>query len=150
MGQFILINKGKEFLKSKRSQAWSFDLVMAGFIFLVGIILLYVYAINYSLQPQQHMDQLFYEGSLASELILSEEDFGILTDNEINQTKLDQYDTNYTMKRGILGVTHDFYFVMDGSLFGKENTTEIDDLIQVTRIIVYKDKPTKFEFFIYD
>jgi len=151
MEKFILINK-------KQGQAWSFDLVIAGFIFLVGIMVLYVYAINYTSQSQQHLDELFYEGRLASELILSEEDFGILTNDRVNQSKLEEYDSYYDAKKGVLGISHDFYFNISGlelsgspaSYVGKMNTAEIEDLIQITRITIYKNKPTKLELFIYN
>jgi hypothetical protein len=159
MEKFTSISKKGINLKSKKGQAWSFDLVMAGFIFLVGIIVLYVYAINYSSQSQQHLSELFYEGRIASELILSEEDFGILTNDKINQSKLEGYaGTNYDSKKNTLGLSHDFYFNMSGlelsgapaSYVGKMNTTETEDLIQITRITIYKNKPTKFELFIYN
>jgi hypothetical protein len=150
MKKFILINK-KNLGKTKRGQAWSFDLVMACFIFLVGIIALYVYAINYSSQAQQHLDQLYYEGTVASDLILGEEDFGILTNGKVNQTKLDEYGpSGYATKKDQLGVIYDFYFSMNGEDFGRLNTTQTDSLIKITRITIYKLKPTKFELFIYD
>jgi len=142
----------KFLLKSKRSQAWSLDLIIAGFIFLVAIMTLYLYAINYSSQSQENLNELYSEGQVASELILSENDFGILSDKRVNQTKLDEYNytSNYSGKRDVLGVTHDFYFSIDGSNFGRLNSTQISDLIQITRITIYQDKPTKFEIYIYD
>lgn len=147
----------KIYPKSRRSQAWSLDLVIAGVIFLIGIIILYVYAINYSSQSQKHLEELFYEGNLASELILSEDDFGILINKKVNQSKLDEYDSNYTEKKRLLGLRHDFYFTMNDleinstsvDYVGKMNTTEIENLIQVTRITIYKNKPTKFQVFVY-
>ena len=67
-------------IKNKRAQAWSLDLVIASIIFIIGIIVLYVYAINYSSQAKDQLDELFYEGNLASELILSEKEQGISGD----------------------------------------------------------------------
>lgn len=146
MVKSILINK---ITKSKRGQAWSLDLVIAGVIFFVGIIILYVYAINYSSNSQRDLDELFYEGRVASELILSEEDFGILSETKLNETKAAEYNSGYAIKKDRLGAIHDFYFRVDGSYFGKLNSTEVESLIQVTRITIYKNKPTKFDLFIY-
>ncbi len=147
MGQSIstLIRK-----KNKLGQAWSFDLVMAGFIFLVGIIVLYIYALNYSSSSQKKLDQLLYEGRIASEFILSEENFGILSDGRVNQTKLDQFNSSYTSRKDTFGIIHDFYFNLEGSTYGKINATQTKDLIQVTRITIYNNNPSKFEIFIYD
>src|SRR3989344_2746537 len=103
MEKYYLI---KNLCKNKKAQAWCLDLVIASVIFLIGIIILYVYAINYS-----------------------------------SQTKKNQ-----------LGLKYDFYFVMDDleangnpvGYMGKSNTSEIENLIQVTRLTIYKNKPVKF------
>ena len=142
-------------IKNKKAQGWSLDLVVAGLIFLVGIITLYVYAINYTSQSQKNLDELFYEGNLASELILSEDDFGILSDKRVNQTKLDDYD--YDLKKSMFGLTNDFYFIMDNltiegspeEYVGKINITNTESLIQITRITIYKEKPTKFLLYVW-
>lgn len=147
MKQYILINKQS---LRKKGQAWSFDLIMASFIFLLGIIALYIYAINYSSQDQEHLNQLYYQGNLAAELVLSEEEFGILTLTKVNQTKLIQYTADYPTKKDEIGIIYDFYFTMDGENFGRLNTTQTENMIKTTRITIYKDKPTKFELFIYD
>ncbi len=145
-------------IKNKKAQGWSLDLIIAGLIFLAGVITLYVYAINYTSQSQKNLDELFYEGNLASELILSEEDFGILTDNRVNQTKLDDYYLNYSSKKAMSGLTHDFYFIMDDltangnsvDYIGKMNTTNTESLIQITRITIYQEKPTKFQLYVWE
>lgn len=119
---------------------------------------MYVYAINYSSQSQKQIDEMLYEGNLAAELILSDEDFGILTNNKINQTKLDEFNNSYDSKKGTLGVTRNFYFIIDdlelngapATYAGKINTTETESNIKVTRIVIYKDKPTKFDLYIWE
>jgi|WetSurMetagenome_2_1015567.scaffolds.fasta_scaffold249067_1 hypothetical protein len=146
------------FNKNKKAQGWSLDLVVGITIFLAGIIILYVYVVNYSSQSQKTLDELNYEGNLAAQLILSPDDFGILTNDRVNQTKLDQYYFNYSMKKSSLGIDHDFYFVMNNleangtvvNYIGKTNTTTtISNLIKVTRITIYKQKPTKFELYVW-
>jgi len=158
MARFSLIN----FVfknKNKKAQAWSLDLIVASIIFLVAIIILYVYAINYTSQSQDKLEEMFYEGNLASGLILSEDDSGILSKGKVNQTKLeDFYNTDYQTKRSTLGLRHDFYFTFLGleingtpeSYVGKVNSTNSDSLIQVTRLAVYKNNIIKFQIYIWE
>lgn len=146
----------KQHFFNKRAQVWSLDLMIAGIIFLIGIVVLYNYAINYSAQSKNNLDELFYEGNLASELILSEESFGILSNGVINQTKLDAFDNlSNSAKKELLGMKYNFYFTIDnleinGTLrdyVGIINSSQIDNLIQITRITVYKNNPTKLQLF---
>jgi len=143
-------------MKNKKSQAWSLDLIVAVIIFMFGMIILYLYAINYSSQSRNQLDELFYEGSLAAKLILSEEVFGILSDGKINQTKLeDFYNLSYETQKTTLGLNNDFYFTFTGleinetpvDYVGKINNTETENLIQITRLTVYKNTPIKFNIF---
>jgi hypothetical protein len=146
----------KKFLKNKRAQVWSLDLLIAGIIFLVGIVVLYNYAINYSSQSKGNLDELFYEGNLASGLILSGEDFGILSNGIVNQTKLETfYNLDNSTKKSVLGVKYNFYFAMDEleingtprNYVGMMNSSQVENLIQITRLTVYKNKPIKFQLF---
>ncbi len=155
MDKFISINRNK---KNKRGQAWSLDLIIAGVIFMIGIVILLVYSINYSSQSKNQLEEMFYEGSLASELILSEEDFGILSDKVVNQSKLDYFDSRSDDdKKKTLGVINDFYFIMDGlqvggspvEFVGIRNSTEVDNFIQVTRLTVYNNRPVKFRLYVW-
>ena len=100
--------------KNKKAQVWGFDLVVALVIFLVGIIVLFYYAANNSHESENKLEEMFYEANLASNLILSEENFGILTDNEVNQTKLNNFSAlDDSSKRNFIGLSDNFYFSMD-------------------------------------
>lgn len=151
MGKFIST-------KYNRGQIWSLDLLIAMVIFLIGITTLFYYAFNYSSQSKNQLNEFFYEGELASNLILSEENFGILSNGIVNQTKLNNFDgLDNKTKKNLLGVQNNFYFVMEGleindvekSYVGIINTTQIDNIIKITRIAVYKNKPVKFELFVW-
>jgi len=144
--------------KYNRGQIWSLDLLIAMVIFLIGITTLFYYAFNYSSQSKNQLNEFFYEGELASNLILSEENFGILSNGIVNQTKLNNFDgLDNKTKKNLLGVQNNFYFVMEGleindiekSYVGIINTTQIDNIIKITRIAVYKNKPVKFELFVW-
>lgn len=145
-------------IKNKKAQVWSLDLVIAGVIFMIGIIILFYSLLNYSSQSKNQLEELFYEGNLVSELILSEENIGILSNGIVNQTKLDNfYYLEDPLKKSILGVKNNFYFTMDNleingtsqSYVGMMNTSSIENLIQITRLTVYQNKPTKFELFVW-
>lgn len=160
MVKYLLTNKKSvKFLSSKKAQAWGLDLAVAIVIFLAGVLILYVYAINYTSQSQETLEEMKYESNLASQLILSEDDFGILTDGKVNQTKLDNFHDNYESIKNTFGLRRDFYFVMENLTIdgaypapyaGKINSGEVSDLIQTTRITIYKNKPIKFEIFIWE
>jgi len=120
---------------------------------------LYIYAINYSPQSKQEIEELFYEGNLAAKQILSEEYPGIITDKKINQTKLEEFSTtDYNSLKIMLGITHDFYFKFEGlelegistEYVGRTNSSQINNIVKTTRLSIYKNKPIKFEIFIWD
>ncbi|MBU0894691.1 MAG: hypothetical protein KKF48_00305 [Nanoarchaeota archaeon] len=154
MEQFLSIKKSK----GKKGQIWSFDLVVATIIFLFGLLILFYYAINLSSQSKDKLDEFFYEGNLASELILSEVGVGILSDNKVNQTKLENFDAlSDNDKRNFLGLNFNFYFSINNmkisgvprNYVGILNTTEVDNLIQTTRLTIYENKPVKFQLFVW-
>lgn len=144
--------------RNKLGQGWGIDLVAAVVIFVAGLIILYVYAVNYNNATSNNLNEFLYEGNLASELILSNQDFGILSGREVNQTKLDDFHDNYDSRKRIVGVTHDFYFTMEGleidgsgaAYAGKMNSTNTKNFIQISRITIYKKTPTKFLLYIWD
>jgi len=153
MAQFILIN-------NKKAQIWGLDLIIASVIFLTGIIILFYYAINILPQSKNQLDEFFYDGNLASELILSEDQYGILSDSKVNQTKLGIFfNLSNSEKKKLLGVANNFYFKMEDMVVvnstgsydyvGIMNTTNTDNLVKVTRITIYNNKPTKFELYIW-
>lgn len=133
--------------KNKRAQAWSLDLVIASVIFLIGVIVLYVYAINYTSQSSNNLDELFYEGNLASHFILSDDAWGILTDGKIDQDKLDAFDCS--TKKQEMSLTKNFYFILDDTDISCTVPTDPENIVKITRITIFNNKPTKFELFTY-
>ena len=141
----------------KKGQAWSMDVIVAIIIFTAGIAILSFYAINLNNQSQINIDDLNYQGNFASEFILSEER-GILAENKINQTKLDDfYNSDYEDKRVELGVKDNFYFTIPDleiggiprDYVGMKNTTEVENFIQVNRFTIYKNKPVMFRLYVW-
>ncbi|MFA4953669.1 MAG: hypothetical protein WC584_05585 [Candidatus Pacearchaeota archaeon] len=141
----------------KQGQVWSLDVIVGITIFMAAMVILFFYAMNYTNQSEINMEDLSYQGNIASEFILSEQ-HGILTSNKINQTKLDSfYYSDYGAKKSELGVKDNFYFTLtdleiNGTFVdyvGKMNETDVKNVIQVTRFTIYKNKPVQFNIFIW-
>ena len=162
----------KFILTNKKNQVWGFDLIIAVTLFLIGIIAIYIYAINLS-EAQETLDSLFYEGNLISSLILSEgspsgwtienvETPGILTKQKINQTKLDNLYSlaqNQENLKKILGTKYEFYFNFTGMEvssqgtikgIGNEPIENPENIIKLERFSIYKNKPVKANFYIWN
>ena len=86
------------------------------FFVFAGVIILFFYAINYSNQSNDELDNLFYQGNSASEIILSDDaNLGILSNGKIDQFKLNNfYSLDYQEMRTGLGIKDNFYFKIDG------------------------------------
>ena len=145
-------------IRSKKAQAWSLDVVVAIVIFMAGVIILYVYAINYVNQGGQQPDDLLYQGNTAAELLLGDDELGLVSNGKINQDKLnDFYASDYKLKKMRLGVKDDFYFILqnlevNGTLVGYAglmNSTAVKNSIKVSRFSVYKNKPIKFQIYVW-
>ena len=131
---------------------------MATLIFIIAIIILFFYAINFLSKSDEKLEEIFYEGNLASSLVLSDDEVGILTGDRVDQAKLDSFANSYDTKKADIGVIRDFYFTMDylevngdsAAYVGKMNVTQTENLIQITRITTYKNKPVKFQLYVWE
>lgn len=158
--------------KSKKAQIWGMDLMFGVIIILVGIIGIYFYSINLFGNSETSLNEMDYDANFVSSQILSEgypidwtnEDVkvpGILTENKVNQTKLDRIynfsQNDYEELRQILGTTYNFYFnfsdleITDiGNIagIGKEINNP-ENLIKLERYTIYKDKITRLDIYIW-
>jgi len=158
-----------------RGQAWGFDLMMAAILFTAGIIVFFLYSINYPTEGKETLDKLFYEGNIIADNLLSEgspDDWdssnvariGILNDNKINQTKLERFSdlasADYQKTRVLFNTKYDYFFnlsetiIIDsdpiegiGSSFQNQNPT---NLIKITRLTVYNNKPVTLNIYIWE
>ncbi|NQU32276.1 MAG: hypothetical protein HQ521_03495 [Bacteroidetes bacterium] len=145
----------------KKGQVWSLDLLVAFIIFTVSLGVIYFYALNYTAGSSDDLSELFYEGDLASNLLLSEWEqwnFGLLEDGKIVQGRLEDFDSRLPEeKKTRVGVSNNFYFSMPGmkisgvpqEYVGIVNVTSVDSQVKITRIVIYENKPTKFELIIW-
>jgi len=155
----------------KKAQAWGIDLMIAMIIFTVGIVIFYFYALNAPGEAKETMESLSYDGKIIMNTIFSEGypldwnpgnvvNIGILSDNKIDETKLENFDAmtgtddDYDRTKILFNTRYDYYFFLDDQMvinsfpvdgIGKPGVnrydTDYENLIKITRFTVYKGKP---------
>ena len=169
-------------MKSKKSQVWGLDLVIALTIFLVGIVIFFIYALNFTNEAEENLDALFNDGNIIANILLSEgvpADWnsgnvvapGLLYNNQVNETKLERFynlvNSDYAETRKILNTKFDFYFYFTEKIdingnevdgigklgVNRDNLIEIEqpnNIVKITRITLYKNKPTQLNLYMWD
>lgn len=144
---------------STKGQSWGYDLIISITIFIIGIVIIYVYAINFSLNTSSDYK---YQAKYISSIILSEgspedwtaENFelpGILSNGKINQTKLELFSllpVEQIKKK--TGLKYNFYFFFDGHEGVGLIPQEQKNLFSIERFAIYDNKPVKFTLYIWD
>lgn len=159
--------------KSKRSQAWGVDLMIALVIFTIGIAFFYVYALNEPSEAEENIESLFYDGKIITDSILAEGHpenwdlnnvitIGILTNNKINETKLESFYTlsknDYAKTKSLFNTKYNYYFFLSENMtlsFGEVNGIGIEpsnhkNLVKITRFTTYKDKPMAAYLYVWE
>lgn len=159
--------------KMKKAQAWGFDLFMALIIFTSGIIAFYLYALNMPSEAENIIDTMNYQGNAISNSLLSEgyplnwnendvTNIGILSNDRINQTKLEKFSSlssaNYVRTKFLFNTRYEYYvslsenFIINGNeVEGIGNKpTSPKNLIKITRITIYNNKPVTFNLEVWE
>jgi hypothetical protein len=164
--------------KNKRGQAWSIDLIIAVIIFSAGILIFFIYSINQAGEAKKVLNELGYQGDVILNNILSEGypvdwnntnvvTIGIMTNNKINETKLERFynysTSDYQKTRSKFNTRYDYYFTfsnmttlnssyIDGIGRVGTNVSNISSssLIKITRFSIYKEKPTTVYLYIWE
>lgn len=112
---------------NKKAQAWGFDLMVAVAIFSIGITVFFIYSLNQPAQAKEILEKLSYDGKIITNSILSNGypenwdsgnvvKIGILSDNKINETKLNRaYDLakdNYEETKNLFNTNYDYFFFL--------------------------------------
>lgn len=165
-------------MENKKAQGWGMDLMIALSIFLLGIVVFYIYSLNNPNEAKENIENLFYDGESLTNLLLSEgypnawnssnvAKIGILSGDKINDTKLERFydlsQTEYEKTKALFNTRYDYYFFLDEDMIinsasvegiGKPGVTKTTinakNLIKVTRIIVYKNKPISAYLYIWE
>ena len=153
---------------SKKGQAWGTDLIIASVVFIGGLLVFYFYSLNISDDGSDTLQKLQYSGELVAEDLFSEgypknweiEDvqrIGIVTDSRINQTKLESFYNlstyEYEKTKSLFNLNYEYYisFQNNVSIYGQSvegiglKPQNSNNLIKITRVMVYNDKPTSVE-----
>ena len=164
----------------KKAQAWGFDMMIASMIFISGIIIFYVYSLNYPKESQETLDQLFSEGDFITESLLSEGlppnwdensviRIGIITNNKINDSKLEKFyllansqlnPQGYAKAKSVLNTKYNFFMNFSeqmvinsnpvngvGKSFDGEQTKNI---IKITRATIYQNKIVSLNLYVWE
>ena len=164
--------------ENKRAQGWGMDLMVALSIFLIGIVIFYIYSLNNPNEAKENIENLFYDGESLTNVLLSEGypkawnstnvvGLGILSDNKINDTKLERFydlsQTEYEKTKSLFNTRYNYYFFLDENMIinsvsvegiGKPGVTKTTissiNLIKVTRVVVYENKPVTAYLYIWE
>ena len=141
---------------NKKAQGWGLDLIAALIIFIVILVTIITYAINYINTGSNELNYLFDEAGFASDIILSDNFPGILTNEAIDPEKLNNLiSLNYQELKSELGLKDEFYIKFPGlnangnDYIGKTNTTSVKNIVKYTRITIYNNKPINFDIYIW-
>ncbi|MFH1365693.1 MAG: hypothetical protein ABIH28_03855 [archaeon] len=160
-------------MRNKKGQAWGMDLMVAIVIFSVGITAFYFYTINSSEETQEIITRLFYDGNIIASDILSEGapmnwetgnvvKIGILSNNRINETKLENFyllsTSDYPKTKTIFNTRFNYYFFISEPMIIGGNPIEglgkkpenSKNLVKITRLTLYKEKPVTFVIYIWE
>ncbi|MCH7568382.1 MAG: hypothetical protein IIA87_03090 [Nanoarchaeota archaeon] len=165
-------------MRSKKAQAWGFDLIIASTLFLMGIVVFYFYSLNYPTEGGEILDSLFYEGDIIAGTLLSDGypdnwdqnnvvRVGILTNDKINETKLERFYTltnetltpgGYAKTKSLFNTKYEYYvnFSTQMNISGGEidgigkQPTDTKNLIKITRFVSYQNKPTTLYVYIWE
>lgn len=156
-------------LTHKKAQIWGIDLFAASLIFSVSMAFFYFYLLNDRESPKENIELLQYRGKVITDSLLSEGspdnwvignvfEIGLLSNGKINETKLEQFynlsQNNYQLTKSLFNSEYDYYFFLERNMtigaleiegIGKPGITKNNiiakNLIKVSRVSVYKNRP---------
>lgn len=161
--------------KIKRAQIIGTDVVVAFVIFSFGLVIFSLFLINFQTDAPGEFEALFYEGGLIAGSLLSEgspenwesvgvEKIGILSDEKVNETKLENFyalsQSDYLRTKILFNINYDYYVT-----FGEEITIngvvvegigkpgvdlesiDSENLVKINRVTIYNEKPV--ELYVY-
>ncbi len=160
-------------MRMRKAQAWGFDMLIAVSLFSMTMLLFYLYSLNRSSETEDVLKSLQYDANIVAQIVLSEgypQDWiaanvitpGILTDKKINQTKIEQFydlsQNDYEDTKKLLQTKYDFYIFLSQPIeitgdtvpgMGR-NYTNPKNLIKLTRVTTYQNKPTTFTIYVWN
>lgn len=145
------------------------DVTFAAMIFVAGIVVFYLYTINYKSNERNEVGEARFEAGIVASAMLSEGEpldwnetsvakIGLMSNGQLNETKIARLynltQTNYNQTKHLLGVRYDYFVNFSETLFiegepipgiGRIPDESARNTIKVTRFTNYQDKPLTVE-----
>jgi len=160
-------------MKTKKAQGWGFDLAVAAVIFSLGIVTFYLFSINSQNETAESFGNLKYEAGVIADSLFSEGSpaswteanvvrIGLISQNQINETKLAMFsslaNSNYSRTKQLFRITGNYYISFSENLSVDNETVsvigqqpaEAQNLLKVTRLSSYNNKPIVFYIYSWD
>jgi hypothetical protein len=160
-------------MAGKKAQGWGFDLAIAATIFSLGLVAFYLFSINSNNETTESFDNMRYESGIIANSLLSEGSpvswtetnvvrIGLLSNNQLNETKLRMFNslasTNYSRTKQLFRITGNYYVSFSENLSVENQTmgiigrqpAESQNLLKVTRLTSYNNKPIVFYIYSWD
>jgi hypothetical protein len=154
-------------MEAKKAQGWGFDLAVAAIIFVVGIVVFFLFSINAHNETAESFDNLEYEAGIIADSLFSEGSpsswtesnvvrLGLLSNNQINETKLAMFSSlagaDYQKTKQLFRIKGNYYITFSENLSANEQMidligqqpVEAQNLLKVTRLSNYNGKPIVF------
>ena len=146
-----------------RAQMWGMDLMIAIAIFSIGAVAFYFYSVSYT-SEESIIENLNYDGNIIADSLLSQGYpsnwtesnvivSGITNEGKINQTKLEQFynlsTSDYYRTKNLFNSRYDFWIYLSADVeinsmviegIGKK-PINYENLIKITKVIIYNNKP---------
>lgn len=168
----------RNIFNKNKAQAWGLDLMIAFIIFFMGILVFFLYSINYSSESEENFEKLMNDGNFIFDSLLSAGyplDWnntnliipGIVDNEKVNETKLNNFrllaENDYSRTKFLFKTKYDYLFFipLDGNIdsdnvlsVGKPGVSQKEinasNLIKITRMVLYKEKPSVAYLYIWE
>ena len=159
-------------MKSKDAQAWGFDLIVAMMIFLAGMILFFLYILNFPAERDDVFNTLNYEGKIIGDSLLSEGypldwnennviTAGILSNEKVNETKLKRFydlaNSDYNKTRRLFNMLNNYYLTFEEPVIAEGTTINSigfqgnpKNLVKSTRVIIINNKIKNLNIYVWN
>lgn len=165
--------KSNSILKNSKAQAWGMDLIVAITLFSIALVAFFFYSLNQPTEARDKIEEMMYEGKIIANTLLSEGyppawnsgnvvRIGILTNNKIDETKLEEfYDlnaTDYEKTKNLFDTRYEYWFFLNKTMTINGAAVEglgnypsnPKNLIKITRFTIYKETPITAYLYIWD
>ncbi len=161
---------------NKKGQAWGVDLMVGVIIFTIGVFIFFIYSINYSPYSDEKFEKIYSEAEMISENIMSEGSptswnfssvmrIGLLTENKLDQEKIDRFYNlsieDYNLTKRLLNAKNDYFIKIENLTANGENVEgigkemnssdlETNNLVKISRAGIYQNKPVSVFIYVWD